>query len=36
MGVSNLIPYVNEMIESNSPGDGATVKKTIWEQYVRV
>jgi hypothetical protein len=34
MGVSNLIPYVNEMIESNSPGDGATVKETIWEQRV--
>jgi len=30
MGVSNLIPYVNEMIEGNSPEINNTDKETIW------
>jgi hypothetical protein len=30
MGVSNLIPYVNEMIEGNSPEINNNDKETIW------
>jgi len=30
MGVSNLIPYVNEMIEGNSPESSNTGKETVW------
>jgi len=30
MGVSNLIPYVNEMIKGNSPESSNTGKETVW------
>ena len=30
MGVSNLIPYVKEMIERRSPESSNTDKKTVW------